>query len=280
MLIAFSIIPFINFDMKKIQLRYGLLIGVMLAVCFSSCPGPGTKVTDNNPPKDSTASGTLEPGEPGAGSLDKIYPQTPEGEFLKAHIATAMGHGENAEEEYQNSLRKLRENPEMPSVIFETYKQVPEDQYFLRTMLVETLKECRNPGGLKFLQDIASLPIQGDRLKEDDGRDTRQDEEIIRIIAIEGISLLAAEKNREAEEALNGYFTNENLSIRQMAVRGYLAYGDFESKAQRLKKIVPENEHWYIAAPTDIRQVEHPEMPEKFDIQPNSNSESPKIKGN
>lgn len=266
--------------MHKIHLRYGLMIGTMLAIWLTACTQPVKNGDDGKPPKDSTATSSLAPGEPGNGNLDNIYPQTPEGEFLKAHIAAAMGHGENAEEEYQNSLRKLRENPEMAAIIFESYQKVPADQYFMRTIFVETLKEFRNPRSLKFLQEIASAPIGEDLLKEDEERDTRQDEEVIRITAIEGISILAAEKDKAAEEALNGYFKNDNLSIRQMAVRGYLAYGDFESKAARLKKIVPENEHWYIAASTDVRQVEHPDMPEKFDIQPNSNSVSPKIKGN
>ena len=266
--------------MKKLRLGSSLLLGVVLILWFSACPKPGPNNNNNTNPDSLAAQGVLDPGKPGEGNMDQIYPQTPEGELLKSHMNVATGHGENAEEAYQNSLRTLRENAEMPVTIIETYKKVPVEQYFLRTMLVEALKECRNPRGLKFLDEIASEPIGADLRKEDEEWNTQQDEEIIRITAIEGISILAAAKDKNAEQSLRAYFKNDNLSIRQMAVRGYLAYGSFERKSGELKELIPAEEHWYIAQPTDIQQVEHPEMPETFDLKKNTNSQSPKIKGN
>ena len=70
----------------------------------------------------------------------------------------------------------------------------------------------------------------------------------IRITAVEGIALLAADSLAEGERSLRQLIGHEYLTVRQMATRGYLQspFGNREEKIQELRQRLPQTEHWYI----------------------------------
>lgn len=213
--------------------------------------------------------------------LEKLYPNTPAGERVKEHMHASMGHGEDAEAKYQESLTRIRAEPGAADALYETYRKVPAENYMLRTMLTEGLKELRSPGALAHLNDIAKEKILADRYPENTEIDTRTDEVVIRITAVEGIAILAANRSADAENTLLELTGHEDLTVRQMAARGYLnsPLGNVEEKLQLLRRKLPPSEYWYLTTKsTDIKQVQHPEMPAQFKLETKNPTDAPQVK--
>jgi hypothetical protein len=213
--------------------------------------------------------------------IETLYPNTPAGQRVKEHMSASMTFGEDAEAKYQESLNKLRAEPGAADVLFETYRKIPAENYLLRTMLIEGLKELRSPAALAHLNDIARAKIPEDQAPEDTEVDTRTDELVIRITAVEGISILAANQSAEADKMLLELTGHDDLTVRQMAARGFLqsSVGNVEEKLQLLRRKLPESEHWYLTTKaTDIRQVPHPQMPKEFKLETKTPTDVPQVK--
>lgn len=213
--------------------------------------------------------------------IDKLYPMTPAGQRVKEHMNASMGHGEDAEARYQESLTRLRAEPGAADALYETYRKIPAENYLLRTMLTEGLKELRSSSALAHLNNIAREKIPIDQRPEDTEVDTRRDETVIRITAVEGISILAANRSEEADKMLFELTGHDDLTVRQMAARGYLnsPIGNVEEKLQVLRRKLPESEHWYLTTKTtDIKQVQHPEMPKEFKLEAKTPTDAPQVK--
>lgn len=213
---------------------------------------------------------TLDYTGPSPGSGDAIYPKTPAGQQIKQHLTAMSGVGEDAEANYQKSLAKMRANPEVTHVLAEVYAAIPEEDYFRRTLVVEALKEMRSVDALPYLSRIANAPIPKDRLPENTEVNTRENEIVIRITAVQGLSVLAAQESREANELLFKLVGHNDLTVRQLAARGYLgsSVGDTNEKLKQLYEMVPKEEHWYLTTKlTDIREVQHPEVLVDFDLE-------------
>lgn len=213
--------------------------------------------------------------------LDTIFPNTAAGKIVQDHIRASMGQGEDAEARYQQSLSLLRKEPGAGEALYATYAKVPEQYYFLRTLLVEGLKELHAPDALNYLTEIANQKIPANRHPESAEINTRQDEVVIRITAVEGISALAADSVEAAEKILTALIDHEDLTVRQMAVRGYLhsKFGNAKEKIEVLRRRLPQQEHWYITTDTtNIRKIQHPKMPEEFKLESKNPTTPPKIK--
>lgn len=212
----------------------------------------------------------LEYAGPSPGSGDEVYPKTPAGQQIKEHVTAMAGVGEDAEAIYQNSLAKMRANPGITPVLAEVYAAIPEVDYFRRTLVVEALKEMRSFDAIPHLASIANAPIPEDRMPENTEVNTRENEIVIRITAVQGLSILAALESSEANNLLLKLVSHDDLTVRQMAARGYLgsAIGNADEKLKRLQEMVPKDEHWYLTTKlTEIREVEHPEVLPDFDLE-------------
>jgi len=201
--------------------------------------------------------------------VENIFPETPTGQQVKRHLDAMAGVGEEAEAGYQESLAALRVNPDAAAVLAEVYAKVPEENYFRRTLLTEALKELRSPAAFPYLRDIATSRIPEDRMPGNAEVNTREDEIVIRITAVQGLSNLAAQSLTEADDLLLQLVQHEELTVRKMAARGYLAspLGESQERLERLRGLVPKEEHWYLTVElTDPRKVRHPEVLPDFDI--------------
>lgn len=219
------------------------------------------------------------PGTTNTTQGDEVFPDTAIGRQLKEHLTIIVAVDEDSEQRYQQSLARLRNNPGVVKAIFAAYTASPEELYFQRQLLVETLKEMRSEEALDYLHRIASEPIPQEKFTTKGAEySTREEEIIVRVTAIEGINYLASEGNA-ADKLLSGYVTHEDLTVRQLAVRGYLSAAGEETRAKRiarLKTVLPPEEHWFITGETtDIKSVPHPDMPEKFDLGSFKNKSSP-----
>lgn len=212
---------------------------------------------------------TLEYAGPSPGSGDSVYPKTPVGQQIKDHLTIMAGVGEDAEAKYQESIAAMRANPTAIPVLAEVYAALPEEDYFRRTLVVEALKEMRSEDALPELHRIATAPIPKDRLPEDTEVDTRENEIVIRITAVQGLSALAANSSEKADNLLFELVGHDDLTVRQMAARGYLgsAVGNPGEKLKVLHEKIPKEEHWYLTTKlTDIRTVPHPDVLPDLDL--------------
>ena len=213
---------------------------------------------------------TLEYAGPSPGSGDAVYPETPAGRQIKEHLTAMAGVGEDAEANYQKSLAAMRANPNVTPVLAEVYAAIPEEDYFRRTLVVEALKEMRSVDALPYLARVATAPIPEDRLPENTEVNTRENEIVIRITAVQGLSVLAAQESGEASDLLFELVGHDELTVRQMAARGYLgsSIGSTDEKLKQLYESVPDEEHWYLTTKlTEIREVQHPEVLPEFDLE-------------
>ena len=210
-----------------------------------------------------------------------VFPNTSQGQQLKRHILLMSAYGDDAETNYQSSLAVLRRDSAISTTIYSTYLKVKDDQYLLRTLLVETLKEIQSPRNLVTLSEIANSQIPPEKSKNPE-QSTRVNEIIIRSTAVEGISALAQKQDSAARRTLLALSDNPELTLRQMAIRGYLAsLSQREQRAEidRLKKKMPQDQHWMITPDTtDIRKVPHPKMPDSFELKTRTPKNTPKIK--
>jgi hypothetical protein len=212
---------------------------------------------------------TLEYPGPTPGSGDAIYPKTPAGQQIKEHFTAMAGVGKDAEANYQKSLAAMRANPALTPVLMEVYDAIPEEDYFRRTLVVETLKEMHSADALPYLVRIANATIPIDRLPKNTEMDTRESEIVIRITAVQGLSTLAAGNSKAASDSLLKLVGHSDLTVRQMAARGYLgsSLGNKDENLKRLQKLIPKEEHWYLTTQlTEIRKVHHPEVLPDFDL--------------
>ena len=254
-----------NHSLKlKKALRIGLLL-IVISFCTIGCADKGAELV-----LDETS--TI--------NVEDLLPNNNTGNLIKQHLRLAMGSGADAEANYQQSLQRLKANPEAGRVLYDTYKKVPAQHYMYRTMLVEALKQQRLPASIAFLNEIASNRIPEDNAPRNAEIDTRIDEIIIRITAVEGLTLLASDSLVGASNALMGLINHEDLTVRQMAARGYIKspVGSAVEKIDALREKLPQNEHWYLSLEdTNIKKVDHPEMPEKFEIIEKEVKNSPKV---
>ena len=254
-----------NHSLKlKKALRIGLLL-MAISFCAIGCADKGAELV-----LDGTS--TI--------NVEDLLPNTNTGNLVKQHLRLAMGNGADAEANYQQSLQRLKANPEAGRVLYDTYKKVPAQHYMFRTMLVEALKQLRSSASMAYLDEIASDRIPEDSAPKNAEIDTRIDEVIIRITAVEGLAILASDSLVNANDALMGLTNHQDLTVRQMAARGYLksAVGSATEKIEVLRSKLPREEHWYLTLEdTKIKSVAHPEMPEKFEIIEKEVKNSPKV---
>lgn len=217
------------------------------------------------------------PGTPPA--ADTAFPKGPLGDLLRAHLLSMVGVGTDAEQKfqdaenaYQASLRSLREKgPEVVKLLANAYARTPEDHYFRRWALVETLRELHSPEAAATLARIATSAIPAERYKGDVERSSVDEELQIRVNAVEALGELAG-KSKTAETPLLELAKSPHIGIQRAAIRGYLATAtapeERRSRSARLERLIPAERRSLISLETtDVKSVPHPDMPEKFAIE-------------
>jgi hypothetical protein len=201
----------------------------------------------------------------------KDFPDTEIGRLVAVHMNLLAGHGTDAEQRYQESLKNLRTRaPEATRVLVDAYARVGDDRYFRRWALLETLRELRDKSALPLAARVARSPLPPERFASDPERRSTDEELRIRVEAVEVLAALSAEEVPGADSELLRLTRHAFIGIRRAAIRGYLAGGRAEqrkARAEMLRKVVPKRDYGLITVnTTDIKQVPHPEIPEKLVI--------------
>jgi hypothetical protein len=211
----------------------------------------------------------------------EIFGNSQQAQSLQAHIKAMNAFGDSADIYFKESLSRLRADSTIHIEIMNTYQRVPENLYFAKAHLIQTLSDLETDASLEALNSIASR-VPGQEKSRNPEYSTRAQESIISTTATEGISRLAVKGNETAYRYLNELVKSEDITVRQMAIRGILTSqlgGDEKSKADQLRKILPQEQHWMITSErTDIRTVPHPDMPSEFKFDRNAPKDSPKLK--
>jgi hypothetical protein len=169
------------------------------------------------------------------------------------------GVGDDAEANYQAALNTLRQNAaEVVSIITSEYRDLPENQHLDRWSLIQLLTELRHPASLPVLNEILSSRIPPERSNDPHSFTTVGEEVMIRTTAVEALTQISADENREALELLLRHTRHENFSVKRACIQGYLASGG-ENALQTLLEVLPESDRFILnIRRADVRDVPQP----------------------
>lgn len=224
----------------------------LLSACVLLSTG-GVAQAQTRPLPDIAYPGTTEPTTP-------LFPTSTVGDLLTRHMDLMVSVGEDAELNYQTSLRRLQQEPEAVRLLQDAYGRTAPNDYVLRWQVVHTLASLNQRTALLPLAEIAlsALPAESSESPE---FFTRAQESHIRVAAVDGLAALAKQGVLEAETYLRRLTTSPDLSLRQRAVRGYLAAGsDYDVRVRTLQSSMPTSDHWLIhLRTTEVRRIPHPD---------------------
>lgn len=165
--------------------------------------------------------------------------------------------GNDAEEKYQKSLKELKPHAtNVVEAIGEELKLVPTTQYLDRWSLIQLLADLQDPASLPLLDTILSSKMPTELYKDPHARSSLRQETINLTTAVEAITRIASEHNRQATELLLKHTAHESLSVRRASVQGYLLYGGGEAR-EKLLKHLPQQDHYLL----DIRKMDIQDVP-------------------
>jgi hypothetical protein len=188
---------------------------------------------------------------------------SPMGAMVRDFLSRMNAGGDDAEEEYQQALRMLRERPFDAAI--ELARQEcstrPED-YATRWAMVYAAAALEHRAALPLLKNIVLTPIPPER-SDDPHASTVAEETIIRTTAVDGIAALARRGEEEAVEALQEFVDLPSFSIRRAAIHGLLASPRGDDLRNRLRECLPKDQVFLL----DLKQVDVRDAPQVGDPQ-------------
>ena len=195
--------------------------------------------------------------EPQRAPAAQAAPDSPRARARTA-INQMMGSGPDAELNYRAALQALaRDARAAVGAVRDMYRETPEDQYVDRWTQVHLLADLRNGATRPAFDEILSTPIPPEKAPGMITYSTVGEETMIRTTAIEGLTRLATQDDREALELLRKHMRHENLSVRSAAIQGYLEAAG-EGARDELRRELPERDHFIL----DIRRPGVQEVPQ------------------
>jgi hypothetical protein len=122
---------------------------------------------------------------------------------------------------------------------------------------VHLLADLRNDAARPALDEILSTPIPPEKAPGMITYSTVGEETMIRTAAIEGLTRLGAQGDREALALLRKHMGHENFSVRTAAIQGYIEAAG-EGARDELRRELPERDHSIL----DIRRPGVQEVPQ------------------
>lgn len=188
---------------------------------------------------------------------------TSRNKILNQQIVDAInymgGMGDNAEEEYQSSLKTLKPAAkEVVRVISSEYKVLPETSYLDRWSLVYLMGELQESSALPMLGKILSTQIPKEKSKVLHEYSTRAEELMIRTTAVEAIKRIAESKDQKALDILLKLTNHKEFSVRRAAVQSYLEVGGRDARKELMETLSEENRQLLEIHRVDVRKIPQP----------------------
>jgi hypothetical protein len=125
-----------------------------------------------------------------------------------------------------------------------------------RHALVQVAAALRHDASLPFLSVVVSSEIPKEQLEETHSFSTVAEETIIRMSAVDGISALAREGNKQAIETLLSFLKIPSFSIRRASVTGLLEARVGRSLRRKMQSLIPEEQHFiFDLKKTSVREA-------------------------
>jgi HEAT repeat protein len=188
----------------------------------------------------------------------KKSPDNPLNERIVEAINMMGGVGNDAEANYQAALDALRkQSSKVVPIVAAEYADLPKDQYLDRWSLIQLLAELKAASSLPILDGILSSRIPPEQSKNPHSFTTVGEEITIRTTAVEAVTRIAADKNKQALEILLKHAQHKNFSVQRASIQGYLTYGGKDAR-EVLVKVLPKKDQFIL----DIRRVDIREVPQ------------------
>ena len=188
---------------------------------------------------------------------------SPMGTMVRDLLARMNAGGDDAEEEYQQALKGLRERP--LDAVIELARQecsCRAEDYATRWAVVHAAAALEHRAALSLLKNIILTPIPPER-NEDPHASTVAEETIIRTTAVDGIAALARRGEEGAVEALQEFVDLPSFSIRRAAIQGLLASPRGDDLRNRLRECLPKDQAFLL----DLKRVDVRDAPQVDDPQ-------------
>ncbi len=188
----------------------------------------------------------------------KETPDDPLNERIVDAVNMMGAIGSDAEANYQAALDTLRNQSEkVISIVAAEYRNLPKNQYLDRWALVQLLAELKEPSSLSILDEVLVRRIPPEQSKAPHSFTTVGEEVLIRTTAVEAITRIAADGNKEALQLLLKHARHKNFSVKRACIQGYLAHGGKNAR-KVLVEVLPKKDHRIL----DIRRLDVHEVPQ------------------
>jgi hypothetical protein len=185
---------------------------------------------------------------------NEIFPATEFGLKLKAHMlimALPTEMPEEADRRYSESLAELRKSQaEVVQLLTGGYNKIEATRYFERWGLTKTLADLNATEAYETLVSIARAPLPPELNKDLHHFSTQEEEVMIRLRAIEGLTALATQGHEKAGADLLALAIEpkyQNRAVQTRAIKGYLRAGqDHEARAKLLQDRLPKEMHGVV----------------------------------
>ena len=188
---------------------------------------------------------------------------SPMGTMVRDLLAKMNAGGDDAEDEYQQALKKLREQP--IDAVIELARQecsCRTEDYSTRWAVVYAAAALEHRAALPLLKNIVLTPIPPER-NEDPHASTVGEETIIRTTAVDGVAALARRGEEDAVEALKEFVDLPSFSIRRAAIQGLLASPRGDDLRNRLRECLPKDQAFLL----DLKRIDVRDAPQVDDPQ-------------
>ena len=127
--------------------------------------------------------------------------------------------GPGAAAAYQTALQQLRGfGPDAVNALDAGYRAAHPDDYSTRKLMAEILAELESPEALPALTEIARTPVPKPQRVPDESLNPFAEESVIRMVAIRGIGVFAAQ-DPKAQETLLALLASDAAPVREEAAR-------------------------------------------------------------
>lgn len=248
-------------DRMKQSTRSLLLPALASVLALASCgPVEDSAVTDvavsSAPARPQGPAARTTPDGPDAAVLASVpMPEGAAGAALRRFMLVSALPSELATPDILNAaLLDLRQHAEAAvGALSHAYAALPADRHALRWAVVSTMAALEHPAAIRPLREIAASPV---RRSTPGGMDAAREEELLmRVRAVVGLTEIARRGERPAAAALRNLLHHDESIVRETAVRGYLRLGgDRGARAQELRTILGVGDLWMLS----LREAAHP----------------------
>ena len=196
--------------------------------------------------------------------ISQLKKLSPVGELLHELLVTMNRSENDAEEVYQSALAAIRKNP-VDSVIeiARLESLCPAFDYAMRSALIFAACELEHHAALPLLRSVVLTPIPLEAAK-DPQNSTVAEETIIRTTAVDGVSILAHDGDKNVINILFEFLEIPSFSIRRASVQGLLRSAHGNDLRERIVECLPKDQRFLLdLKKMDVRKVSQIDNPER-----------------